>query len=208
MTGDDPIRAALTPGLLGEAMSPDVAGLEGLPPPWMAVLDALVCCREHDYPATAADIYVWTTTGAGPVHLLLMRALVGEGATAEEARALDIQSPLGTVVSGGGKFGLVAAFLQKYYGSDGQNQPVDRPLDTATVKARFGLVTVRIGGEDWALYDIGMRMLQPRELARAQGFPDSYILEGSKADQIAGIGNSVVPQVMAALVRANMGGAS
>ena len=35
----------------------------------------------------------------------------------------------------------------------------------------------------------------------------SYILEGSKADQIAGIGNSVVPQVMAALVRANMGGA-
>ena len=133
---------------------------------------------------------------------------VGYGERAgQEPRALDIRSPLGTVVSGGGKFGLVAAFLQKYYGSDGQNQPVDRPLDTATVKARFGLVTVEIGGENWALYDIGMRMLQPRELARAQGFPDSYILEGSKADQIAGIGNSVVPQVMAALVRANMGGA-
>lgn len=132
---------------------------------------------------------------------------VGYGERAgQEPRAMDIRSPLGTVVSGGGKFGLVAAFLQKYYGSDGQNQPVDRPLDTATVKARFGLVTVEIGGENWALYDIGMRMLQPRELARAQGFPDSYILEGSKADQIAGIGNSVVPQVMAALVRANMGG--
>lgn len=81
------IREALTPALMGEAMSPEVAGLEELPPPWMAVLDALVCCREHDYPATAADIFAWTSTGAGPVHRLLLHALVGEGATMEEARA-------------------------------------------------------------------------------------------------------------------------
>jgi DNA (cytosine-5)-methyltransferase 1 len=114
-----------------------------------------------------------------------------------------------TVLNGGGKggghAGLVAAFLQKYYGSDGQNQGLDRPLDTATVKARFGLVTVEIGGEPWALVDIGMRMLEPRELARAQGFPDSFILEGTKADQIARIGNSVCPPVAEALVRANVG---
>jgi DNA (cytosine-5)-methyltransferase 1 len=80
-------------------------------------------------------------------------------------------------------------------------------MDTATVKARFGLVTVEIQGETYAVVDIGMRMLEPRELARAQGFPDSYRFEGSKADQIAAIGNAVVPQVMAALVAANLGGA-
>jgi len=87
MVGSDAIREALTPALLGEDMDPEVAGLDGLPPPWMAVLDALVCCREHDYPATAADIFAWTSTGAGPVHKLLLHALVGEGATMEEARA-------------------------------------------------------------------------------------------------------------------------
>lgn len=87
MISTDAIREALTPVLLGEAMDPEVAALDGLPPPWMAVLDALVCCREHDYPATGADIFAWTTTGAGPLHTLLLHALVGEGATVEEARA-------------------------------------------------------------------------------------------------------------------------
>ena len=48
-------------------------------------------------------------------------------------------------------------------------------------------------------------MLEPRELARAQGFPDSYVLRGSKAQQIARVGTSVVPQVAAALVRATLG---
>ena len=119
-------------------------------------------------------------------------------------RLPDLQRPLGTITSQGNKFGLVAAFLCKYYGADGQVQSLDRPIDTITCKHRFGLVTANINGEPWQVVDIGMRMLEPRELARAQGFPDSYVLEGSKADQIAGIGNSVVPQVMAALVRVNV----
>ncbi len=119
----------------------------------------------------------------------------------------DLNEPFPTVMAsgGGGKSAVVAAFLAKYYGAEGQNQPIDRPLDTATCKARFGLVTVHIDGEPYAIVDIGMRMLEPRELARAQGFPDSYILEGTKADQIAAIGNAVVPQVMAALTRENLG---
>lgn len=86
MISTDAIREALTPALMGEAMAPEVAALDGLPPPWMAVLGALVCCREHDFPATAADIVAWTATGAGPVHLLLTRAIMGEGATVDEAR--------------------------------------------------------------------------------------------------------------------------
>lgn len=47
--------------------------------------------------------------------------------------------------------------------------------------------------------------LQPRELARAQGFPDSYILTGTKTQQVARIGNSVCPHVAKALVDANVG---
>lgn len=61
------------------------------------------------------------------------------------------------------------------------------------------------GKADYVLADIGLRMLSPRELARAQGFPDSYRLEGTKSEQIARIGNSVVPQIAEALVRANIG---
>jgi DNA (cytosine-5)-methyltransferase 1 len=122
--------------------------------------------------------------------------------TSQAGRALD--QPLSTVTSGGQHAGLVASFLTKYYGSGG-GQDVDRPLDTITCQDRFGLVTVQIDGETYVLTDIGLRMLSPRELARAQGFPDSYVLQGTKADQVAAIGNSVVPQVMAALVSANLG---
>lgn len=123
------------------------------------------------------------------------------------AHGAPVTAPMPTITATGQHAGLVGAFLAKYYGSEGQIQPVDRPFDTVTTKARFGLVTVEINGETYAIVDIGMRMLEPRELARAQGFPDSYRFEGSKADQIAAIGNAVVPQVMAALVAANLGGA-
>lgn len=63
---------------------------------------------------------------------------------------------------------------------------------------------------DHVLVDITLRMLAPRELARAQGFPDSYVLEHdtagkaiSKTDQVKLIGNSVCPPVAEALIRAN-----
>lgn len=107
----------------------------------------------------------------------------------------------------------VAAFLIKYYGAgDGQGQAADKPLDTVTTLARFAVVTVTIDATTYVIVDIGMRMLTPRELARAQGFPDSYILDPigpngrplSKAAQIRMIGNSVCPDVAEALVRANL----
>ena len=82
------------------------------------------------------------------------------------------------------------------------------PLHTVTTKDRFGLVTVE--GEDYLISDIGMRMLQPRELYRAQGFPDSYVIDRGadgvvlpKSAQVRMCGNSVCPPVAAALVRAN-----
>jgi DNA (cytosine-5)-methyltransferase 1 len=97
---------------------------------------------------------------------------------------------------------LVYSFLVKYFGTAIGANLLD-PAPTATTKHRFGLVTVTIGGELYVIVDIGMRMLTPRELARAQGFPDSYILEGTKTKQVALIGNSVPPQFSEALVRAN-----
>jgi DNA (cytosine-5)-methyltransferase 1 len=112
-----------------------------------------------------------------------------------------VQQPVPTVTGGGQHIGEVRAFLMKYY-KPAVGQDLCEPLHTATNKARFGLVTVE--GEDYQIADIGLRMLTPRELARAQGFPDEYILTGSKSNQVAKIGNSVCPPIAAALVRANV----
>lgn len=98
----------------------------------------------------------------------------------------------------------VAAFLLKYYKEGGQWSAVDEPMHTIVTKARMGLVTVTIDGEEYVIVDIGFRMLQPRELARAQGFPDDYKLIGTKEQQIARIGNSVCPDVVRALISSNV----
>lgn len=95
----------------------------------------------------------------------------------------------------------VAAFLIKYYGC-GVGQRLDEPLHTIPTVDRFGLVTVRIDGVPLVITDISMRMLQPRELARAQGFTDEYVLTGTKTQQVARIGNSVCPPVARAVVAA------
>lgn len=98
----------------------------------------------------------------------------------------------------------VAAFLVQYYGSGGQWASLDEPMRTIVTKARHGLVTVDLDGEPAVIVDIGLRMLTPRELARAQGFPDSYRFLGTVAEQIAAIGNSQSPPVARALFEANL----
>jgi len=109
------------------------------------------------------------------------------------------------------KSALIAPFLSTYYGN-GDGQAADGPLRTDTTKDRFGLVTVEIDGQAWAIADIGMRMLTPRERFRAQGFPDSYIIDRrpdgspiSATVQGSCCGNSVCPPLAAALVAANCG---
>lgn len=114
---------------------------------------------------------------------------------------LDV--PMGTVMPTQ-RAALVAAFLVQYYSQGSQDQPLTEPMATVVTRARHGLVLVTIDGTDYALVDIGMRMLTPRELANAQGFPPDYVLTGTKAQQIARIGNSVCPPVAAALVAANI----
>lgn len=113
----------------------------------------------------------------------------------------DMRKPVPTVTATGTHIGEVRAFLIKYYNTN-TGQSLRRPLHTITTKHRLGLVTV--AGQEYQIADIGLRMLTPRELARAQGFPDSYILTGTKKNQVAKIGNSVCPPVAAAIVKANV----
>jgi DNA (cytosine-5)-methyltransferase 1 len=119
----------------------------------------------------------------------------------------DHRAPLHTITGGAEHFAEVRAFLVKYYGV-GQEIGLEDPLHTATSRDRFGLVTVH--GEEYAIADIGLRMLSPRELFRAQGFPDDYIIDRgadgrplTKTAQVRMCGNSVCPPIAAAIVRAN-----
>lgn len=119
--------------------------------------------------------------------------------------------PLHTITTSPGHFGLVSAFLIKYYGS-GCGQELKEPLATITTKDRFGLVNViiDIAGEKYIIKDIFLRMLKPEELKLMQGFPKDYIINRDInwkpypiKEQVARIGNSVVPVMAEALVKAN-----
>lgn len=116
------------------------------------------------------------------------------------SHSAGLDSPLPTITAGGTHLAEVRAFLVKYYGA-GFGQSIGEPCHTITTKDRLGLVTVC--GADYVLADIGLRMLQPHELMAAQGFPETYRLDGSKATRVRLIGNSVCPPVAEALVRAN-----
>lgn len=120
----------------------------------------------------------------------------------------DIRQPLPTITAGDGHFGEVRAFLIKYYGQ-GTGQDIEQPLDTVTARDRFGLVTIE--GVDYQIVDIGLRMLEPRELYGCQGFPEDYIIDHDytgkiypRSEQVRRCGNAVCPPIPAALVRANL----
>lgn len=120
----------------------------------------------------------------------------------------DVKEPIPTITAGDGHFGEVRAFLIKYYGS-GTGQDVKEPLDTVTSRDRFGLVT--INGTDYKIVDIGLRMLEPKELYGCQGFPDDYIIDHDytgktypRSEQVRRCGNAVCPPIPAALVKANL----
>lgn len=120
----------------------------------------------------------------------------------------DVKEPIPTITAGDGHFGEVRAFLIKHYGQ-GIGQDVKEPLDTVTSRDRFGLVT--INGTDYKIVDIGLRMLEPKELYGCQGFPDDYIIDHDytgktypRSEQVRRCGNAVCPPIPAALVKANL----
>mgnify|MGYP000899358669 CR=1 FL=1 len=125
----------------------------------------------------------------------------------KEVRGQAIDRPLMTV-DASNRYGLLTAFLIKYYGQ-GEGQTLAETLHTITTKDKFGVVAVR--GEMYQIVDIGMRMLTPRELFNAQGFPADYIIDRDadgksypKSAQVARCGNAVPPPFAEEIVRANL----
>jgi DNA (cytosine-5)-methyltransferase 1 len=153
-----------------------------------------------------AEAPVSTITARGSNQAIVSAGLLS--LKGRERRASNIGAPHPTVTAQGTHSAHVLAFLTKYYGEGGQGQTPGDPLHTVPTRDRFGLVTVR--GEPYAIVDIGMRMLRPRELFRAQGFPDHYVIDrrpdGSALTATASVrmcGNSVSPVMARALVAAN-----
>lgn len=193
-------------------------------------------------------------------HGLIVPTLVQTGygeRDGQSPRVPGIEKPLGTLVAGGGKHALVAAFLAKhftgvvgadlrepmptvtsvdhnalvtatlseqaagngtkvaallvkYYGNEREGVSLTEPLHTIPTKDRFGLVTVTIHGQQYVITDIGMRMLAPHELYRAQGFPEDYRIDKgadgkalTKTAQVRMCGNSVCPPLARVIVEAN-----
>lgn len=162
------------------------------------------------------------TVVAGGAKHALVSAFIAKHFGGAGTPGSSLTLPLGTVTTqdhnalvtaslGHDRRAEVRAFLTAFYGTS-TGQPAQMPLGTVTTHDRFGLVTVE--GHAYEIVDIGMRMLSPRELFRAQGFPDSYIIDpkhdGKPLTQTAQIrmcGNSVCPPIAAAIVRANVGDA-
>ena len=255
---------------------------------------------KHGYGAVSPTMVPWTVTNTTnstghPVNEPIDTARTGGGGgqmflgasliqyhteQSEHVRGQEITGPIMTI-DAANRYGLTAASLVKYYGSDQHGQNIQDPLHTVTAKDREGLATAhlvkmkgtnlggpatepvqtitaggghhgvvttqitraepgadlrhwpeirellntycgydlgledvilfQIGGAWYFMADIGLRMLTPRELYRANGFPDDYKIERDytgqtygKSKQVARCGNAVPPPFATALVRANL----
>ena len=126
-----------------------------------------------------------------------------------------VSEPVQTITAGGGHFGVVSTVVAPVSpGADLKNWP--KILELLNTYCGYDLkenevILFQIAGRLYYLADIGLRMLTPRELYRANGFPDDYIIdrdytgkEYGKAKQVARCGNAVPPPFATALVRANL----
>lgn len=180
---------------------------------------------EHGNPARArgADEPVSAITASGSQQRVVEAHLTAFG---QNAKGTDAREPLQTALGGATRFGIVectlspeheagalrvAAFLMRYHSTGGQHAELGEPLTTVTTKDRLALVTVVIRGTPYVIVDIGLRMLKPRELYRAQGFPADYIIDRTAAGKplsisaaVRMVGNSVSPPPLAAIARANL----
>lgn len=139
-------------------------------------------------------------------HALVASSLVKFKGTARDGQQLGL--PLHTVQAGGIHYAEVRAFMTQFYG-DGNGQEASITAPARTIRAKDCLSLVTVHGTPYVIADIGMRMLAPRELFRAQGFPDSYRIDIevhgkhlAKDAQVRMVGNSVCPPLAAAIARA------
>jgi DNA (cytosine-5)-methyltransferase 1 len=202
-------RTGATGSALDEPMHTVTAGGQQARPGTGNAMGIVTAHIQRDMGASvghAADAPLGTVTaGGGGKSALVTSNMIKLRGT---STAAGTDEPLGTVSAGGQHHAEVRAFLLSYYGTD-QAPEIDGPLATVTSRDRFGLVTIH--GQDYQIVDIGLRMLQPRELFRAQGFPDDYIigddpaqgLKLTKSAQVRMCGNSVCPPMAKALILAN-----
>ncbi|BBR20119.1 DNA cytosine methyltransferase [Klebsiella sp. WP3-S18-ESBL-05] len=159
-------------------------------------------------------------------HALISAQVVGVGGRAGQSRPRDVSEPIQTLTTKADS-AMVTSHLIKLRGTCRDGQRVDEPMPTITAggqhvgEVRTFLETycgenadewlVTIEGVKYQIVDIGMRMLQPHELYKAQGFPDGYVIDQdyrghryAKDKQVARCGNAVPPPFAEALVRANL----
>ncbi len=177
----------------------------------MLVAPHLMTMRNAGKPFNGADEPTHTIT-AGGAGLSVVAPFISKYYGVEQESGLD--EPLHTATAKA-RFGYVEGELQPEELTAAQ---IARARQVAGLMREHGFwderefVTVEIDGETFTVVDIGMRMLTPRELFSAQGFPPDYIIDLDfngkplpKSDQIACCGNSVSPPLAAALAAANCG---
>lgn len=170
-----------------------------------ALVTANLMVNNTGHPGGAADMPAHTVT-TGNHHGVVTSHLVKLRGT-NTGQPTD--TPLQTVTSGGTHFGEVSTSLAVDGYDEERAQHVLSFLQQYCGPEYDGLVT--IDGIVYRIVDIGMRMLQPHELYRAQGFPEWYIIDRdyrgikyAKDKQVARCGNAVPPPFAEALVRANI----
>ena len=126
-----------------------------------------------------------------------------------------MSEPVQTITAGGGRFGIVTTVVAKAErDADLKHWPEIRDLLNTYCGYCLGpedVILFEIGGVAYFMADIGLRMLTPRELYMANGFPPDYKIDRDytgtvypKTKQVARCGNAVPPPFATALVRANL----
>lgn len=156
----------------------------------------------HETPGSELTLPFDTIT-ARDHHALVAAHVLNLKGSDRRMRAMDEPAP--AVCAGGTHIAEVRAFLIKYYGTAGGVSLHD-PMHTVTVDDRFALVMVE--GEPHVIVDIGMRMLSPRELFRAQAFPDSYIIAPWMEDRFGRKGQRLKPGPLTGEAQVRMAGNS
>ena len=155
-----------------------------------------VAMGEPMHSVTTVDHHAAVTS-----HLVKLRGTCRDGQRTDD--------PMPTITAGGTHVGEVKTLLAVEAVDEERAQLALDFLREYCGPATTGLVSIE--GVVYRIVDIGMRMLQPHELYRAQGFPESYIIDRdytgqryAKDKQVARCGNAVPPPFAEALVRANL----
>ncbi|WP_312749654.1 DNA cytosine methyltransferase [Atlantibacter hermannii] len=171
-----------------------------------ALLTAQLMVNNTGHPGGEADKPVHTIT-TGNHHGLVTSHLVKLRGTCRDGQRTD--EPMPTITAGGLHVGEVETLLAVESYDEHRADQVLAFLRQYCGDDYDGLVTV--DGIVYRILDIGMRMLQPHELYRAQGFPEWYIIDRdyrgvtyAKDKQVARCGNAVPPPFAESLVRANL----